>query len=274
MGCRQRVWLSVLVLGVSLGLASPASSRGPVYTAHEELGLGLSSLGLRATAMSEWAHPRLAPDPLFSGFALSREPVELGACKLYEIDELELAESLREGYMQVFGKAPTMARLACAWAHCALEHARGSHVLANNLGNITTSGAWPGQTCTVTTTSRVGYDPDRWKVSVQHYRAHKTLVEGAVDYWKTMTAHYRRVLWACDSADAQRAAKGFHQLGYYTAESALYAESLPRLYFEAIGNVLPFINDPPPPLLKKPRHLRNVWIPPEERAKLPSQSLR
>lgn len=184
-----------------------------------------------------------------SGTAVLRVPVDVGACVRSEgISELRLAQSLYEGYVKVFSREPSADRLACAWAHCALEHGRGSHVYFNNLGNITTAGNWPGQTCTKRFTTRVSDDPPQWRVVEQQFRVHDTLEDGAADYWRTMRAHYRRVLDACDAANAVQAAETFHDLGYYTASRQTYIDALPRLYMEALGNVLPKMPRSPWPL--------------------------
>jgi hypothetical protein len=164
------------------------------------------------------------------------------------IAEVALAEVLYEGYLDYFGHAPTANRLACAWAHCAFEHARGVKLFGNNLGHITTAGAWSGATCTQEFTRRVGTTPDRWESSSLTFRVHGTLHDGAVDYWRLLDVQYPGVLSHCDRGDAVEAARELRRRNYFTGPAEPYVQSVSRLYLEGLGSVLPKLEHPVWPL--------------------------
>lgn len=164
------------------------------------------------------------------------------------VAQVELAEILYRGYLDYFGHPPTANRLACAWAHCAFEHARGVKLFGNNLGHITTAGAWSGATCTQAFTRRVGTSPDRWEASSLTFRVHATLHDGAVDYWRLLHVQYPGVLSHCDRGDAVEAARELRRRNYFTGPAEPYVRSVARLYLEGLGNVLPKLEHPVWPL--------------------------
>jgi len=169
------------------------------------------------------------------------------------LTEVEMAEVLQSGYEAFFGHAPTANRLACGWAHCAFEHARGKKLFGNNLGHITTTGAWRGPTCFKTFTHRVGTNPDRWKATTQRFRMHPTLLAGAIDYWKLMHHQYPGVLIACDRGEALTAARELHRRHYFTGPEQRYVHSLAQLYLESLGTVIPKTRRPAWPIGPHPR---------------------
>ena len=208
---------------------------------------------LRVTPVVEPEAP-LDPGPeLVPGNAPAGTPitdiVDGGPCVMQEpLSEVALAEVLQTGYEAFFGHAPTANRLACAWAHCAFEHGRGKKMFGNNLGHITTNGAWRGPTCVKSFTERVGKNPDRWASTTQTFRVHPTLAAGAIDYWKLMQAQYPGVMIACDRGDALVAARELRRRHYFTGPENRYVRSLAQLYLEALGSVIPKTERPAWPI--------------------------
>lgn len=149
------------------------------------------------------------------------------------LTETELLRVLWEGHVAWSGKPPTPQRLACAFAHCALEHARGKRIFGNNLGHVTTTGGWTGRSCQYSWTKRTSTHPDRWRVVRLRFRMHDTLQEGALDYWKLMGSQYRIALDACDAGDAEKAGRVLGELGYYTSDIDSYATAMKGLFVVA-----------------------------------------
>lgn len=164
------------------------------------------------------------------------------------LSEVGLAEVLQAGYEAYFGHAPTANRLACGWAHCAFEHARGQKLFGNNLGHITTTGAWRGHTCVMSFTRRVSKNPDRWEQSTQTFRVHPSLAAGAIDYWKLMDTQYPGALMACDRGEALVAARELRRRHYFTGPENRYVNSFAQLYLEALGSVIPKTEQPAWPI--------------------------
>lgn len=170
--------------------------------------------------------------------ALSADPPSLAGepptCVLQEpLSEAQLLSVLWDGHVAWFGKPPPPQRLACAFAHCALEHGRGKRVFGNNLGHVTTSGGWTGRSCLHSWTERTSSNPDRWNVVQLQFRVHDSLGEGALDYWKLMGTQYRTALDACDAGDAEKAGRILGELGYYTSDVDSYASAMKGLFVTA-----------------------------------------
>jgi hypothetical protein len=174
---------------------------------------------LRALAV----HPAPSPTP--------REPA---ACVLQSpLSEDQLLQILWDGHVAWSGTPPPPQRLACAFAHTAVEHSRGKRIFGNNLGHVTTSGSWPGRTCLFSWTERAETDPARWNVVRLQFRVHDTIEEGALDYWKVMGSQYRTALDACDAGDAEKAGMLLSELGYYTSDPRSYASAMKELFVTA-----------------------------------------
>jgi hypothetical protein len=218
-------------------------------------GIVAASDDLRTTPVVEVEAP-LDPGPKVDAIVLTNpaaappaDIVDGGPCVMQKpLSEVALAEVLQTGYEAFFGHAPTANRLACAWAHCAFEHGRGKKMFGNNLGHITTTGAWRGPTCVKSFTERVGTNPDRWTSTTQTFRVHPTLAAGAIDYWKLMQAQYPGVLIACDRGDALVAARELRRRHYFTGPENRYVRSLAQLYLEALGSVIPKTERPAWPI--------------------------
>jgi hypothetical protein len=179
--------------------------------------------------------------------------VDGSACVMQApLSEVQLAEVLQAGYEAFYGRPATANRLACAWAHCAFEHGRGTKLFGNNLGHITTTGAWRGPTCVKSFTHKVSANPNRWASSSQTFRVHPTLEAGALDYWKLMDAQYPHVMIACDRGDSLAAARELRRRNYFTGPEDRYVQSLVQLYMEGLGSVLTKMAAPPWPIGPKP----------------------
>lgn len=185
--------------------------------------------------------------------ASSDVPEDGSACVMQTpLTEVQLAEVLQAGYEAFYGRPASANRLACAWAHCAFEHGRGTKLFGNNLGHITTTGAWRGPTCVKSFTHKVSANPNRWTSSSQTFRVHPTLEAGAVDYWKLMDAQYPHVMIACDRGDSLAAARELRRRNYFTGPEDRYVQSLVQLYMEGMGSVLTKMAAPPWPIGPKP----------------------
>jgi len=149
------------------------------------------------------------------------------------LTEAELLTVLWDGHLQWEGKPPPPQRLACAFAHCAVEHGRGKRLFGNNLGHVTTAGGWRGRSCLHSWTERAGANPDRWNVVQLQFRVHDTLLEGAIDYWKLMGSQYRAALDACDGGNAEQAGRILGELGYYTSDVESYSSAMKGLFVPA-----------------------------------------
>ena len=209
---------------------------------------------------------RIGPDPtapvpaVRDGYAVVSAPgASMGgqeggsACVMQApLTEVQLAEVLQAGYEAFYGRPASANRLACAWAHCAFEHGRGTKLFGNNLGHITTTGAWRGPTCVKSFTHKVSANPNRWASSSQTFRVHPTLEAGALDYWKLMDAQYPHVMIACDRGDSLAAARELRRRNYFTGPEDRYVQSLVQLYMEGLGRVLTKMAAPPWPIGPKP----------------------
>ncbi|WP_437319404.1 peptidoglycan-binding protein [Sorangium sp. So ce385] len=146
------------------------------------------------------------------------------------LSEAELSAVLEHSHELVFHENPSRARLACAWAHVAIENGRGQKVWNYNLGNITGFGQWPGQYYVIRVAERVQRNPDVWKQVDMRFRAHAEALDGAADYWRLMGKHYQPALARFDAGDAAGAAFELSRLRYYTAHADTYARNMSSLY--------------------------------------------
>lgn len=150
------------------------------------------------------------------------------------LSEDDLRRVLLDGHKIAFGHEPTPERLACAWAQCALEHARGRAVFNNNIGNVSAFGGWPGHHYVIPCQERVSKNPDRWELKRMRFRAHATPQEGAADYWRLLEKRYASALALFDAGNPRGAALELGRLNYYTAHESTYAASMTGLYVEAM----------------------------------------
>lgn len=139
------------------------------------------------------------------------------AKKLTPLSKNELFDSLKEGYVIVFGKKPSQQRLAMAWAQVSLENGRGSKIYNFNFGNIGASKREP-----------------HFFISGHRFRANDSSQEGAILYWKTITKMCSSVFPYFDAGDATGAAYQLRRCGYYRVDKEHYAKGMKKLYWEAL----------------------------------------
>jgi hypothetical protein len=155
-------------------------------------------------------------------------PDQPGECRSTPLSPVALASALYEGYIAQFGEPPRIERLACAWAQCALENARGAILYENNLGNVTTP---DGQrSCVKRINERVSRSPERWDIRTMRFRAFDSPIEGATAYWRLLARSYSSVLARCDAADPRGAAVRLSELGYFTGASEPYVAAMGSLF--------------------------------------------
>jgi hypothetical protein len=138
--------------------------------------------------------------------------------------EIELAQALSSGHDLFFDALPSPEKLGVAWAQCALELARGKAIWNNNIGNITAGRSWPGDFYELHVPPP---DPP-----VLKFRAHASLVDGAVDYWKVLTEHFGSAMPFFVAGKAEAASRELGRLHYYLADPNVYAPATARLYDE------------------------------------------
>lgn len=131
-----------------------------------------------------------------------------------------MAAVLRDGHYAVFGFFPSDERLGVAWAHVAIENRQGKEVYNHNLGNITSSKKRP------------------YYVKRNRFRAHKTFIAGAIDYWNVVKKMCRRSFKHFDKGHPYRAARALKRCGYYGADSDKYGKAMVKLYKRSRRKVL------------------------------------
>lgn len=155
------------------------------------------------------------------------EPVwscELPATKTpYADPRAGLIAVLATAYRNVLQKDATPETLAMAWAQVSLETGRTRHMYNWNVANITASKRYRG--CVHRLELPASEPP--W------YRAYRSDVAGAEDYWRLLARSYPESLAAFGTGDAKLAAKRLKAEGpFYTAPEAGYGDALALLYRE------------------------------------------
>lgn len=173
-----------------------------------------------------------APD---KGHAVPRTPTPL--------DEVAIAEVLRQAHELELGSPPSDARLGVAWAHIALENARGEGIENHNFGNLTIWEKEPGAHFVRILRERRpvtrGSTVTRWRWVEMRFRAFDTPVEGARAYWAHIDDKFAGALERYDFGDAHGAGLKLARLGYASAFSMRYANSLDNLYDEFRTRIAP-----------------------------------
>src|SRR5271157_1871396 len=133
-----------------------------------------------------------------------------------KIERQELSDVLYKAHIKEFGKAPSMSRLAAAWAQIALENGNGKYSYNHNLGNIGPS------------------SPDQlWYVSRldgNYYESFDSFDDAAVRYWHVVK-HCTGVLQRFDYGLAAEAAKLLRGCGYFGADLKAYSDGMASLYW-------------------------------------------
>lgn len=180
------------------------------------------------------AEGEAAADP-DKGHAVPRTPTPL--------DEVAIANVLRQAHELELGSPPTDARLGVAWAHIALENARGEGIENHNFGNLTIWEKEPGAHFVRILRERRpvkrGSTVTRWRWVEMRFRAFETPVEGARAYWAHIDEKFAGALERYDFGDAHGAGLKLARLGYASAFSMRYANSLDNLYDEYRTRIAP-----------------------------------
>lgn len=135
------------------------------------------------------------------------------------LDEHELVEALQRGYRAAAGVAPGLARLGMGWAQTALETGRGEKLRHYNVGNLIVTPSWEG-------------DWYKLETNPRHFRAYRSAVEGAADYWSLLRRKYPLALDRFDAGDAMGAAQELAEGGYFGEDPKQVGESMRKLYHE------------------------------------------
>lgn len=126
---------------------------------------------------------------------------------------LELAAILRDAHTAVFGYAPSMRRLAVAWAQVTLEGAKRG--FGHNLGSI---GLPDGNH----TSPYVVVGGARFATSL-------TFIDGAIRYWRTLDGNFPNTLRMFESGDAYSCGMALGRGGYHRSDSEDYARKMSSL---------------------------------------------
>jgi hypothetical protein len=157
------------------------------------------------------------------------------------IDKLSMAKLLVETHHEVFGTAPTVARISVAWAHLALEHNRGNEVENHNYGNLsvpeTTTERHYAREVTERTRKNAKAALGEWKLVKMRFRAFPSARAGMTTYWKTLRDRYPSALQLFDVGNAHHAGRKLADLGYATMYSEPYAVSMSGLQGEFRGRL-------------------------------------
>ena len=152
------------------------------------------------------------------------------------VAELELAELLVSTHHEVFGEAPTLARISVAWAHLALEHNRGADVANHNFGNVSVPASTDKPYYALETNERQRKNAKaalgEWRRVTMRFRAHPTAREGVSSYWRLLRDQYPSALKMFDIGNAHHAGRKLAELGYATAYAEPYAVSMSDLQGE------------------------------------------
>lgn len=162
------------------------------------------------------------------------------------LSPIQLAEVLKNAYIRVFGKEPTLQVLGTAWAQSMAE--QSGHYINNNIGNITATKGWidsGGNYWSFDTTEFDNSGKPR-KESMK-FRAYNTIDDGAVDYWKQLATSFKGAFKWFGTGDALHSALALGDQSYYTADRTLYAGNMSSLYETFLNNVAPNLN-----LISKP----------------------
>lgn len=184
---------------------------------------------------AEAAEAAEAPVDPETGHAVPRAPTPL--------DEVAIAKVLRQAHELELGSPPSDARLGVAWAHIALENARGEGIENHNFGNLTIWEKEPGAHFVRILRERRpvkrGSTVTRWRWVEMRFRAFETPVKGARAYWAHIDGKFAGALERYDYGDAHGAGLKLARLGYASAFSMRYANSLDNLYDEYRTRIAP-----------------------------------
>ena len=130
------------------------------------------------------------------------------------LTEAAISQALASAHRDVFGKAPSAARLLVARAQIGLEVGRGRWTYCHNLGNIGAS-------------RRVKHCTTKGGFRVRAYASPRAAARA---YWRLSSV--RKALPLFDAGDPVGAAYALRRGGYYTAPAAVYAERMAAVHRE------------------------------------------
>lgn len=184
--------------------------------------------------------PPAAPPP-----PLSREVPR----RVTPLSQVDLGNALFAAHLRVFGQEPSHRRLASAWAHAALENARGDAVECNNIGNLTVLPDAPADYFIRTFHGRTTPDPlaplTTYRRTDVRFRAYASPVDGATGYWQQLALHYGRALALFDAGAPELGALNLVQNGYASAPAEPYAAAIANLYLEYWTRIEPHLTQRP-----------------------------
>jgi hypothetical protein len=238
----QRAFVACFVLGVVVAVAwaaglGPAPSRAPTS--------GVRGVDDSLVEKSGPTQARRLPER-DEALADDLRPAQLEASsvapRLEEprrptpIDEFGMAKLLVETHHEIFGEAPTLARISVAWAHLALEHNRGREVENNNYGNLsvpeTTKERHYVRELSERTRKNAKAALGEWKMVKMRFRAFSSARDGMRAYWTILRDQYPGALQLFNVGNAHHAGRKLADLGYATQLAEPYAVSMGDLQGE------------------------------------------
>lgn len=175
------------------------------------------------------------------------------------LSPVKLAEVLRSGYQNLFGKDPTLQVLAMGWSQAMVE-SRGN-LMNNNIGNITAGKSWieSGKPYLVLKTQNDkanglkefdGSGKVIQNLQEMKFRSYRTPEEGAKDYWSFLNKNGDVLKWF-GTGDALHTTLALGDKTYYTANRFLYSGVMVSMYNKFIKDIAPqlsgMVSDPQPP---------------------------
>jgi len=143
-----------------------------------------------------------------------------------KLSPIQVAETLKETHYLVFKKYPSSTRLAMAWAQIALENGRGDNIYNHNLGNIGS-----------------GQKQLHYKVARSRFRSFYSSQEGGVAYWNLLKERCPIALLSFNWGDINSTSEYLRRCGYYRAEIKHYQNGMRSLYYVALREVIPVMEN-------------------------------
>lgn len=157
------------------------------------------------------------------------------------LSDLDLAQALKQGYQQVFGREPTAEALAGGWSQVVLEAGEPVSLPGNNMGNIKASNDWlnAGKPFFIKDTKENNAEGHEYTEHGTKWRAYNTPVEGAVGYWQFLGKGYANALDWMAAGDPTSATVNLGLKGYFTANIKRYAAGVGSLYQKFMTQIAP-----------------------------------
>lgn len=181
-------------------------------------------------------------------FGQQRKPYQVT-----NLNEVQLARSLAEGYQKVHGTAPTAEILGGGWAQVILESGRPVKLPNNNVGNIKATAEWvkSGKPYFVMDTGEYDGKGKYYLEKGTKWRAYATPADGAAGYWQLLGGRYKEAVAWMASGDPVSASIVLGEKGYFTANIRKYSSAVGKLFVEFMTKIapqLPNIKSSPAPV--------------------------